>query len=207
MTTDRPLRELLCTLLRLFYAKDWVGGTGGGISGVRDDGMLLVAPTGVHKELVEPRDLFVVDPKTCGVVEPSENAALKPSECSPIFAAIVRARGAGSVVHSHALSTVLAADITTDDALPIRSLEMLKGIRGLANTDVHEVPLIDNTPREAELTGAVEAACRDRRFASAHAILVRDHGAYIWGADVWEAKRHAEVYHFLFEAVRLRKER
>ena len=29
----------------------------------------------------------------------------------------------------------------------------------------------------------------------------RDHGAYIWGADIWETKRHAEVYHFLFEAV------
>jgi ribulose-5-phosphate 4-epimerase/fuculose-1-phosphate aldolase len=30
---------------------------------------------------------------------------------------------------------------------------------------------------------------------------VADHGAYIWGADVWETKRHAEVYHFLFEAI------
>jgi ribulose-5-phosphate 4-epimerase/fuculose-1-phosphate aldolase len=33
-----------------------------------------------------------------------------------------------------------------------------------------------------------------------YAIGVRDHGAYIWGSDVWDAKKHTEVYHFLFEA-------
>jgi ribulose-5-phosphate 4-epimerase/fuculose-1-phosphate aldolase len=38
-------------------------------------------------------------------------------------------------------------------------------------------------------------------------VLVRDHGAYIWGEDLWEAKRHAEVYHFLFEAVVARARR
>ena len=38
-------------------------------------------------------------------------------------------------------------------------------------------------------------------------MLVRDHGAYIWGADIWEAKRHTEVYHFLFEAWSLARSR
>jgi ribulose-5-phosphate 4-epimerase/fuculose-1-phosphate aldolase len=38
-------------------------------------------------------------------------------------------------------------------------------------------------------------------------VLVRDHGAYIWGEDLWEAKRHAEVYHFLFEAIVARARR
>jgi ribulose-5-phosphate 4-epimerase/fuculose-1-phosphate aldolase len=45
----------------------------------------------------------------------------------------------------------------------------------------------------------------DERFAASYAIAVRDHGAYLWGADPWEAKKHAEVYHFLFEAVRARR--
>lgn len=198
VTTDAPLRQMLCTLLRFFYAKDWVSGTGGGISATREDGMLLVAPTGVHKELVEPGDFFAIDPQTCGVVEAAGNTALKPSECSPIFAAIVRTRGAGSVVHSHALSAVLAADLAKHGSLAIQNLEMLKGIRNTSNTAIHKVSVIDNTEREADLTGAVESALKDND--EAFAILVKDHGAYIWGADVWEAKRHTEVYHFLFEA-------
>ncbi len=32
-------------------------------------------------------------------------------------------------------------------------------------------------------------------------VMSSDHGCYIWGADVWEAKRHTEVYHYLFNAV------
>lgn len=202
---EHALRETLTTLLRLFYAKDWVSGTGGGICAVAGPGRLLVAPTGVHKEMVEPADLFAIDPTTCGVIDAAANPALKPSECSPIFAAIVRGRGAGSVVHSHALDTVLAADVAPNDLLSVRKLEMLKGIRGVGNTDDHAIPVIDNTEREPELTGSVEAALGDPRFAKAHAILVRDHGAYIWGDDVWEAKRHTEVYHFLFEATWTRR--
>ena len=204
-TKEQALRETLATLLRLFYAKDWVSGTGGGICGLAAPGRLLVAPTGVHKEMVSAADFFAIDPATGDVIQQAGDPSLKPSECSPIFAAIVRARGAGAVVHSHALTAVLAADCAPADVLSIRGLEMLKGIRGVANTDRHAVPVIDNTPREPELTGAVEAALDDPRFATAGAILVRDHGAYLWGADAWEAKRHAEVYHFLFEATRTRR--
>jgi ribulose-5-phosphate 4-epimerase/fuculose-1-phosphate aldolase len=111
-------------------------------------------------------------------------------------------------MHSHAQIAVLAADIAKDaglDHLEVRDLEMLKGIRGGTNQDVHRVPVIRNTARERDLVADVEAALRDERFQSSCAILVADHGAYIWGADVWETKRHAEVYHFLFEAVLARR--
>jgi ribulose-5-phosphate 4-epimerase/fuculose-1-phosphate aldolase len=111
------------------------------------------------------------------------------------------------VVHSHGLHAVLAADLAVDGAFEIRDLEMLKGVRGLTNRDVHRVPVIDNTPRESELTSSIAAALRDPRFAGSYAVLVRDHGAYIWGADIWEAKRHTEVYHFLFEAMVARSDR
>ena len=47
----------------------------------------------------------------------------------------------------------------------------------------------------------------DPRFKDSFAVVVADHGAYIWGDDVWEAKRHTEVYHFLFEATVARRDR
>jgi methylthioribulose-1-phosphate dehydratase len=67
--------------------------------------------------------------------------------------------------------------------------------------------VIDNTPREPELVAELRRVLADERFEAAHAVLVRDHGAYIWGDDVWEAKRHVEVYHFLFEATIARQSR
>ena len=103
---------------------------------------------------------------------------------------------------SHALNAVLAADLAHGgDHIVLERFEMLKGIRGLSNLDVHRVPVIDNTPRERELTSQVETALADSRFEGSFALLVRDHGAYIWGADLWETKRHVEVYHFLLDAV------
>jgi methylthioribulose-1-phosphate dehydratase len=199
--SDRETKELLCELLRVFYDKGWVSGTGGGICGPAEDGNLFLAPTGVHKERIKPEDFFVVDPATCEVVREPETPGLRPSECNPIFSACARERGARSVMHSHALSAVLAADLARGtDSLVVEGFEMLKGIRGLSNKDAHVLPVIRNTAREFELTEQVEAALKDARFSGAFCILVADHGAYIWGDDVWEAKRHTEVYHWLFEA-------
>jgi methylthioribulose-1-phosphate dehydratase len=203
--SDQQTKELLCELLRVFYDRGWVSGTGGGICGPTEDGLMFLAPTAVHKERIVPDDFFVVDPATCAVVREPATPGLRPSECNPIFSAAARERGARSVMHSHALSAVLVADLAgDDDRIDIAGFEMLKGIRGLSNSDTHAVPVIRNTPREAELTDQVERALKDPRFEGAFCILVADHGAYIWGEDVWEAKRHTEVYHWLFDGVRAR---
>lgn len=198
-------RELLCEMLRLFHDKGWVSGTGGGICSRTGEDRLLLAPTGVHKERVGPEDFFVVEIADNAVAGSPRDTSLRPSECGPIFCAIARGTGAGSVVHSHALSAVLAADRAKGSALTIADLEMLKGLPGVSNTDTHLVPVIENTEREPQLTGEVERVLGQARFAQTRAILVRDHGAYIWGRDVWEAKKHAEVYHFLFEATDARR--
>jgi methylthioribulose-1-phosphate dehydratase len=207
---ERTTRELLVELLGVFYAKGWVSGTGGGICGPADGGGLLLAPTGVHKERVRPDDFFTVSTAEGRVERSPANPSLRPSECNQIFCLVARERGARSVVHSHALAAVLAGDLAVTreaDHVAIRELEMLKGIRGLTNLDVHLVPVVRNTPREPELVGQLEAVLADPRFAGSFAVIVADHGAYIWGDDVWEAKRHTEVYHFLFEATVARRDR
>jgi methylthioribulose-1-phosphate dehydratase len=208
--TEQATRELLVELLGAFYAKGWVSGTGGGICGPADGGGLLLAPTGVHKERVRTNEFFTVDVSDGRILATPDDAALRPSECKSIFTMAARERGARSVVHSHALSAVLVADLAVSkaaDHVAIRDLEMLKGIRGVANRDVHLLPVIRNTPRESELTEQLARVLDDPRFASSFAVVVADHGAYIWGDDVWEAKRHTEVYHFLFEAVVARRDR
>jgi methylthioribulose-1-phosphate dehydratase len=205
--TEQETRELLTELLRLFYAKGWVSGTGGGICGPADGGGLLLAPTGVHKERVRPDEFFTVDPADGRVLRSPEDTSLRPSECNSIFCLAARQRGARSVVHSHGLSAVLAGDLAGDgDHVEIRGLEMLKGIRDVGNRDTHLVPVIRNTPREGELVEQLRRVLADPRFERTFAVLVADHGAYIWGDDIWEAKRHTEVYHFLFEAAVARRD-
>ena len=208
MTTESETRHLLTELLGNFYGRNWVSGTGGGICGPADGGGLLLAPTGVHKERVGPDDFFTVDPADGSILARPPDDSLRPSECNSIFCLAARERAARSVVHSHALSAVLAGDLAAGgDHVAIRDLEMLKGIRGVANRDVHLLPVIRNTPREPELVEQITRVLGDPRFAATFAIVVADHGAYIWGDDVMEAKRHTEVYHFLFEATVARADR
>ncbi len=205
--SETALRKTLCEFLAVYYAKGWFSGTGGGICATLDTHRVLMAPTGVHKERVIPSDLFVMDPQTGAVVRAPKNQALCPSECGGIFSVIINRRGAGSVLHTHALSAVLAADLAGKaDRVVFHDLEMLKGLSGGANTDRHVVAVVRNTPREAELVERIDALLDLPPFARSHCILVRDHGAYIWGRDLWEAKRHAEVYHFLFEATVARRQ-
>ena len=161
-----------------------------------------MTPTGVHKERLRPRDFFLLDSKTGEVLTSPDREGLRVSECGPIFCLLLQKRQAGSVMHSHALSAVLAADLVgEEDHLVIEGFEMLKGIRGVSNQDRHFVPVIDNTPLESELRESIEWVLKRTEYRTSYCILVRNHGAYIWGMDPWETKRHAEVYHFLFEGV------
>ena len=74
---------------------------------------------------------------------------------------------------------------------------MIKGIAGYGYRDELVIPIIENTPHEYELTASLESAVL--KYPKTVAVLVRDHGVYVWG-NTWEdAKRHGECLHYLFE--------
>ena len=69
------------------------------------------------------------------------------------------------------------------------------------------MPVIRNTPGRRSWSRAVAAPWPTPDSRRHGRSWSRDHGCYIWGADVWEAKRHTEVYHYLFNAVVARRDR
>lgn len=185
-------KKLVCRLLRSFYRQGWCTGTGGGLS-VRVEGGYLMAPSGVAKELVKPKELFELDEQ---FEVRSAMPGLKLTECAPLFRAIYQKRDAGAVIHTHGVQLVLAMHRTRGDELAWERLEMIKGIRGATYPERHAVPIIQNTPKECDLLASLNAAL-DHLPPNAHAVFVRAHGAYIWGRDIMEAKRHVEIYDWL----------
>ena len=151
-------------------------------------------------------DMFVLDSDGAVVEAPVSGCSTKVSECAPLFLAAYQLRGAGAVIHSHAVEALLATLLPARDGgagagteFCCTQLEMQKGIAGHGFYDRLEVPIIENTARESELTFALRQAIG--AFPKTSAVLVRRHGVYIWG-DTWQqAKTQAECYHYLFQAV------
>lgn len=77
-------------------------------------------------------------------------------------------------------------------------MEMIKGIQGHGYHDELVVPIIENTAHEGELTESLSQAIA--AYPKATAVLVRNHGIYIWGDSWISAKTQAECYHYLFDA-------
>jgi methylthioribulose-1-phosphate dehydratase len=194
-------RDIIVELCRQLYGMGWVSGTGGGIS-IRRDGRVYMVPSGVQKERLRPQDLYVLD-EDGRVLEAPASAGSRVSACAPLFFNAFRLRDAGAVLHSHSVNAMLAT-LVFDDAFRVTHLEMMKGITGVGFHDELVVPIIENTAEERDLAGAMEEAML--AHPSAHAVLVRRHGVYVWGRDWVQAKTHAECYDYLFDAaVRMRQ--
>lgn len=202
---------LIPELCNHFYKLGWVSGTGGGLS-IRQDGKIFCAPSGVQKERIKPEDMFVLDETGEILVRPS-NSKLKCSECLSLFMIPFRYRQSGCCIHNHSIYANLVTSYHSrfNDSLKsnninefrISNQEMIKGIKkGSSNEtlqydDTLIVPIIDNVLHEKDLAGAMERAVLD--YPMTNALLVRNHGCYVWGATWEQAKTMAECYDYLFK--------
>jgi methylthioribulose-1-phosphate dehydratase len=187
-------RELVCELCRQFYRLGWASGTGGGIS-LKEGGRIYMAPSGVQKERLLPEDIFVLNEKGDIEEEPGHGAQL--SQCAPLFMHAYRMRNAGAVLHSHSIHANLVTQLF-NKTFRIQGMEMQKGLEGYGAFDTLEVPIIENTAQERDLADSLSQAIRDNP--RSNAVLVRNHGVYVWGRDWKQAKTQAECYDYLFEA-------
>ena len=198
-------KQLVAELCAGLYTQGHVSGTGGGIS-IRAGDKIVMAPSGVQKERMEPCDMYVLDGsgqvELAPVAKPPPHKPPKLSECAPLFMSAYELRNAGAVLHGHSMNAMLAS-LMFEDEFQITHVEMIKGIAGHGFYDTLKVPIIENTARECELTDRLREAMQ--KYPKSYAVLVKRHGVYVWG-DTWiQAKTQFESYEYLFEtAVRMR---
>ena len=181
--TELETRGLLVELLGAFYAKGWVSGTGGGICGPADGGNLLLAPTGVHKERVQPDEFFVVDPADGHVLRPPDERRPAPERVQ----LDLLPRGPQA---SRRQRRPLARPIGGPVRRPGRGRRPRRDRRtsrcsrasGASATATSTSCRSSATPpREPELVEQLRPVLADPRFGQSAAVIVADHGAYIWG--------------------------
>ena len=188
--------RLVETGLRL-ERRGWALGTSGNFSAVlaRDPLRLAITASGIDKASLAEKD----------IVEMDEHAQLvrgngRPSAEAHLHVAVVKARGAGAVLHTHSVWNTILTDEAEGGEISIRGFEMLKGLAGV-RTHEHEerVPIVENSQDIPKMAREVEAMLAERP--EAHAFLIRRHGLYTWGSDLSEAMRHVEILEFLFEVM------
>jgi len=194
-----PFAELASALAdvgRRFYARGWVQGTSGNFSAVASTFplTLCITPSSAHKGMLAAEDFLEIDE-----FGRATTAGAQPSAETLLHLEIVRARGAGAVLHTHSVwSTILSALEAASEGLAIEGFEMLKGLAGVRTHQHREwIPIVRNSQDMPRLAADVRDVLM--RHPQAHGFLLSGHGLYTWGQTTAEAERHVEILEFLFE--------
>jgi methylthioribulose-1-phosphate dehydratase len=127
----------------------------------------------------------------------------KSSAETGLHVVAARQPGVGAILHTHSIwSTLLSDYYCAQGGFEIEGYEMLKGLSGIATHQTSVwIEIFDNTPDIPALSEKVAERFSDSKRPLRHGYLIRRHGLYTWGRDLNEARRHIEIFEFLFECV------
>jgi methylthioribulose-1-phosphate dehydratase len=187
----------LAEAAREFYRRGWVLGTSGNFSKLlsHDPMRISITASGLEKGELDATSFIEIDDKADIV-----HGFGKPSAETSIHLTIYRTiPNVGSVLHTHSVwGTILSDRFFEQGAIEIEGYEMLKGLSGVTTHEHTEiVPVIANSQDYVQLAQVIEKVIDERP--DIHGIYLHRHGLYTWGETVSEARRHIEIFEFLFE--------
>ncbi len=193
--------DALCDVGAMFWQRGWSVGTSSNYSVVvsRDPLELLVTASGKDKGRLTRGD-FV---RIAASGKPVAEGQPKSSAETLLHVVAAGQPGVGAVLHTHSVWSTLLSDLFAGQGgLEISGYEMLKGLEGV-KTHEHTswVEIFENTQDIPVLAEQVRERMNDAADPLQHGYLIRKHGLYTWGRDLDEARRHAEIFEFLFECV------
>jgi methylthioribulose-1-phosphate dehydratase len=208
---DADAIDQLRAIGKEFHGRGWSLGTSSNYSVVisREPLQLLVTVSGKDKSALGRDDFVHVDSEG-RVADGSGKKSSAETLLHCVIAEIIPSVGA--ILHTHSpWGTILSAAALPPGAsigsLRIAGFEMLKGLDGITTHDTHEdVPIFANTQDMRELSTRIRQAFSGYDFAATgrppvHGFLISRHGLYTWGRDLAEARRHIEIFEFLFDCV------
>lgn len=191
---EEQTRTEFAALIRWIHTKGWAPGTGGNFSFLmnRNPFRLLMTPSGVDKGNITPKDFIICD-SNCDL----ESAIGIPSAEAKLHISILSQASASVVLHTHSIWNTLLSMEPVDE-IELTGYEMLKGLAGnKSHLDIERIPILDNSQDMKLLSEKFLEIIS--LYPQLHAVLLRGHGLYTWGCDIFEARRHLEVLEFLFE--------
>ena len=197
--SDTEIREQLIECGKLFHSRGWSVGTSSNYSAVRGNDPLeiMVTVSGKDKGRLEESDFVVVDSEG----NPLAGESQKSSAETMLHIKAVQMFGAKSVLHTHSVWGTLLSDFFHEDqGFEIAGYEMLKGLEGIGTHETSIwLPIFENTQDIPALADQFENYIQNNQGQTCYGYLIRRHGLYTWGKDVFSARRHVEIFEFLLE--------
>ena len=192
-------RQELAEAGQEFYRRAWVLGTSGNFSMLlaRRPLRICVTASGMEKGKLDETNFLELDDDAeilQGFGKPSAETLIHLT----IYRFLPKAR---SILHTHSVwGTILSDRYFEQGMIEIEGYEMLKGLAGVTTHEHRErVPIVENSQDYVALAHVIENVIRDNP--DIHGIYLRRHGLYTWGETVSDARRHVEIFEFLFEVL------
>jgi methylthioribulose-1-phosphate dehydratase len=128
-----------------------------------------------------------------------KNKGRKSSDETELHLSIYQTTNANCILHGHHVNSLLFADLFLGlPFLTVEGLELLKGFKGIKTHETKiNIPCFDNTQDIALLAEQIKPALLSQQ--NNYGLVLRGHGIYVWGESVEEAKRHLEVFMYIFK--------
>jgi methylthioribulose-1-phosphate dehydratase len=184
-----------------FWQRGWSLGTSSNYSIVlaKEPLELLITASGKDKGHLTRHDFVRVGSNG----KPLHAGSPKSSAETLLHVVAAQQPNVGAILHTHSIwGTLLSDYYAAAGGFEIAGYEMLKGLDGVTTHEHKQwVPIFENTQHIPDLATQVQAAFTNQEHPLTHGYLIRRHGLYTWGRDIDEARRHIEIFEFLFEIV------
>jgi len=179
---EQQIREDICTVCKLMYDREYIGGPAGNVSVRYDDDLFLMTPSIPFKQFLTPDHIIFVNWDGEKVGDATEaNKNLNPTSETAMHLEVYKQRAdVNSVVHAHPSYCVAL----TTAGKNLRPQVLNEGL-----LFVGSVPTADfGTPTTTELSDAISDLVKTH-----DAVLLPYHGAITMGTDLWKAYSRMEV--------------
>ena len=198
---DEDNLEFMVSLIRQMHARGESPATSGSYSfrPEKSEGDFFMMSEGALDKSIFGRDNFI------GISEKAEVHPLwekegrsAPPETS-LHISIFKKTNASCILHSHGVKSLFFAEaFPGQDFAYVKGLELLKGFEGVeSHEETVKIPIFENSQDVKKLTKQMEEYLD--KNPNSYGVVIRGHGLICWGKSVWAAKKHIEVFRYLFD--------
>lgn len=190
------IKQQLAEIIRQFNAKGWSPATSTNYSFriPEHPTVIYVSKSGKDKQFFQESDFMEVN---CDGEALPGFEGIRPSAETLIHCALYRIYpDVNCIVHSHSVYSVLHSAVESE-SVRLEGYEVLKGFEGIKTHEVTvDVPIFDNAQ---DMIAFSTLLTEQQSRLTLPAFIMRKHGTYAWGNDLFAAKRHLETTEYLLE--------